>query len=206
MSSNGLEVIYLDRGVLSIEVEHLVTSRRLLVHLPDGELEDIGTRFRVAVESRKTRRITVSEGGVMFRRVDGTSTTIRAGGEWNAAPDIGPFPSAEPAPANPSSAAVPSTDARPATSNPLAPSFHPSAGRVAYKAPASISARASAPAPVAIDEDLAYMRIMGLVRERRSTDAKRAAEEYLRQFPAGFRRVEVARIAARPEPGLPAKQ
>ena len=40
---------------------------RLLVILPDGELEDIGTTFTVSAADDQTNRVVVKEGSVLLR-------------------------------------------------------------------------------------------------------------------------------------------
>lgn len=45
-------------------------------------------------------------------------------------------------------------------------------------------------------EDLAYLRIVILLKEERKAEAALAAHAYLAQFPSGFRRVEVRSIAS----------
>ncbi|HEX4354989.1 MAG TPA: hypothetical protein VHZ95_18790, partial [Polyangiales bacterium] len=66
---------------------------------------------------------------------------------------------------------------------------------------------AAAPTPwvdlaVAFDrsaaEDAAYLRIIALVREGRSEEARLSARHYLSNFPSGFRRPEAERVAAMP--------
>jgi ferric-dicitrate binding protein FerR (iron transport regulator) len=42
-------------------------KRPLLVKLPDGELEDVGTTFSVLAENRRTARVSVEEGRVVLR-------------------------------------------------------------------------------------------------------------------------------------------
>jgi hypothetical protein len=46
-----------------------------------------------------------------------------------------------------------------------------------------------------VPEDVAYLEILHLLRDSRSTAAREAAREYLRRFPDGFRREEVGRLA-----------
>jgi DNA-directed RNA polymerase specialized sigma24 family protein len=48
------------------------------------------------------------------------------------------------------------------------------------------------------EEDLAYLRVLALVEERRNAEAVLAARAYLERFPEGFRRVEVRSIALGP--------
>jgi outer membrane protein assembly factor BamD (BamD/ComL family) len=44
-------------------------------------------------------------------------------------------------------------------------------------------------------EDAAYLRVIALQRAGSAVDMKEAAEDYLRRYPAGFRRSEVERLA-----------
>ncbi len=47
-------------------------------------------------------------------------------------------------------------------------------------------------------EDLAYLHVLALLREGRERDARTAARAYMRDFPSGFRRDEMQRIADSP--------
>src|SRR5581483_2408091 len=49
----GREEITLERGFLRIHVDHAVGAQPVLVRLPDGELEDVGTTFMVTVDDAK---------------------------------------------------------------------------------------------------------------------------------------------------------
>ena len=44
-------------------------------------------------------------------------------------------------------------------------------------------------------EDAAYLRVLAFQRMGATGDLKRAAQAYLQQFPSGFRRAEVSRLA-----------
>jgi TolA-binding protein len=52
-------------------------------------------------------------------------------------------------------------------------------------------------------EDAAYLRVIALQKCGAERDMRRAAAGYLRLFPAGFRRAEVARLTERLPGGLP---
>jgi hypothetical protein len=45
-------------------------------------------------------------------------------------------------------------------------------------------------------EDAMYLRVLDLLREDRPEDARALAARYLSEFPQGFRRREVAAVAA----------
>jgi hypothetical protein len=84
MESNR-EVVTLERGALWVHVEHVPGSRPLLVVLPDGELEDMGTTFKVNVDEGRTTRVAVEEGSVALRLHDRAPVSIGSRGTWSAA-------------------------------------------------------------------------------------------------------------------------
>ena len=63
--------VRLEDGKLRIRVAKRPGERPLLVILPDGELEDVGTIFTVEVEARRTTRVEVEEGGEATSEVRG---------------------------------------------------------------------------------------------------------------------------------------
>jgi len=82
-SEGAVEKILLERGALSIRVAHTPGQRRLLVVLPDGELEDIGTTFAVSAEAGRTTRVSVDSGSVVLRIRGQAPLSLRAGDTWN---------------------------------------------------------------------------------------------------------------------------
>jgi hypothetical protein len=195
-TSGELESVDLTEGMLTLTVRHGAGTMRFIVRVPDGEIEDVGTKFRVWVSGKKTREIAVVEGGVVFRQKHAAPVMVRAGEVW----------SPEEAPALPLEVSARTTDAaepRAMQSEPL--ERHASTPRHSAKATgssgtASNAASSVSGAPSSVEsgvseEDLSYLRIVALLREQRSHEAQLAAHEYLRRFPSGFRRVEMARIA-----------
>jgi hypothetical protein len=77
-----LHVVVLEEGLLSVRSSAKGPDDRLLVRVPDGEIEDVGTEFTVLVGAGRTRRIEVSEGQVVFRAKDGSERGIEAGRRW----------------------------------------------------------------------------------------------------------------------------
>jgi hypothetical protein len=204
--------LVLDRGALWIHVGHAPGEGKLLVVLPDGELEDLGTTFTVVVEDGHTTRVVVEEGRVVLRLRGAPPVTVEAGGAWTPeAHAEGPKPAV--------SAFIP--EATP--SEPPAPAAR-SAPSIRSAAP---SASASAPDPsedfrvamAAFDrgdsreaanrfasflemhprdpraEDAAYLRVFALRRCGDERGMKEAAREYLTRYPQGFRRAEVGRLS-----------
>jgi hypothetical protein len=196
-----LETIMLESGALSIHVTHVGSSRRLLVVLPDGELEDIGTTFSVSVDAGRTTSVTVTEGSVVLRLRGKPSVALAVGESWRVTPDTtasaAPSPSQLPskrrAPAPAASAAK--LEPRPDSSNEFrAATAELNAGNNAHAAALFADFLARYPHDPR-SEDAAYLRVIGLQRARDPSAAQQAAAEYLRRYPHGFRKAEVERLA-----------
>jgi hypothetical protein len=110
----SLEKIFLEQGALSIRVEPIPGRRRLLVIVPDGEIEDIGTRFTVSTDAGRTTRVSVQSGSVVLRLNGQPPLALGSGETWAPPPratavqctscDPAPVPSLGSAPALPSAA------------------------------------------------------------------------------------------------------
>ncbi len=164
-------------------VVHPHAGRRVVVRLPDGELEDEGTVFELRVSEQRTQRVAVSEGKILVRLNGRVAFTLAAGEAWE------PVPPAPPIKAPMNALGAHSADVR--------RSATPRARRVA-----SAVAGTGAPAAIAVDsgaassaEDDAYLKIVALLRENRAAQARDQAKRYLLRFPNGFRRIEVLNIA-----------
>ena len=205
------ETLVLESGTLSIHVDHALPHRNLLVVLPDGELEDIGTTFSVSAEAGQTTRVAVQDGSVVLHLRELPALTLRAGDAWSraatpvAAP---PPPVAAPLanlPATPSAHGVkPPFPAPPASS--IAASASASATDAAADFRAAMSAlnagdngHASALFAAflaqhprdARAEDAAYLRVLALQRTGNAASTKQAATDYLSRYPHGFRHAEI---------------
>ncbi|HET7540172.1 MAG TPA: FecR domain-containing protein [Polyangiaceae bacterium] len=135
-NEGAVEKILLERGALSIRVDHTPQRRRLLVVLPDGELEDIGTTFTVSAEAGRTTRVSVESGSVVLRLHGQAPLALSAGDTWTPSQRaiVSTCPSCEP------------TGSAPATGTPLAP---PSAAPAA--SPPSIRSQHARPALGPVD-------------------------------------------------------
>jgi hypothetical protein len=217
-AENKLETITLETGTLSIRVDHQLPHRRLLVRLPDGELEDIGTTFSVSAAAGHTTHVTVQDGSVILRLRDAPALTLRAGDSWIPAPT--PPASASATDLAPARPALPGPSAKPAAIAVLAPRV--AASRASTGA-APVADAANLPDPAADfraamsaftggdnvgasslfaaflsqhprdsrAEDAAYLRVLALQRAGNSDGMRRAAAEYLKRYPRGFRHAEV---------------
>lgn len=145
-----LERITLHSGALSIRVDHATSPRRLLVILPDGELEDIGTTFSVSADAGQTTRVSVQEGSVVLRLRGKPAFALSAGASWSPtssalvdAPAL-PVSSASAAPARISPAPAAAAPAPLATARAVPTHSGPSSRAVRGKLPPSPSASSTA--------------------------------------------------------------
>ncbi|HEY8943721.1 MAG TPA: hypothetical protein VIM73_05640, partial [Polyangiaceae bacterium] len=145
----ALETIRLEQGVLSIRFESALQGRRLLVVLPDGELEDIGTTFTVKADAGRTAHVSVKSGKVVLRLRGQPPLVLGPGETWT--PSVTPPPScstcerapvAAPSapPEGPSSSALSAPTVRP----PQASSTAKAAGTTRSMRTSSLSASPSA--------------------------------------------------------------
>jgi len=216
-SSDGArDRIVLERGDLWIRVDHSRQGPRLVVALPDGELEDIGTTFTVSAADGRTTRVAVQEGSVSLRLAGRPAVTIGGGQTWRAAPL---------APSTPPTAAIVARAPGPAerrTRDPLhaSPSPLAQARRAAVPSAGESDAAVDFRAAVAVlevgenreaaaafarfltkhahdarAEDAAYLRVVALQRAGAPEEARRSARAYLQLFPRGFRRTEIEPLA-----------
>jgi anti-sigma factor RsiW len=196
------DLVTLERGALRIHVDHAAGTRRLVVLLPDGELEDTGTTFTVIADDGHTRRVAVEDGSVVLRLHGLPPVFVGAGDVWRpTAPPPASVASAPssvaaipaPAPSQPAPSAVtphasglasdPSADFRQAMSAlDHGDNGHAAAGFARFLADHPRDARA---------EDAAYLRIIALQRSGDDGNTREAALDYLRRYPTGFRRAEV---------------
>lgn len=196
VSIDGLDRVTLDDGTISLAVRRKPQDPRVVVRVPDGEIEDVGTIFRVTVRRGHTTEIAVTAGSVVFHRNGGDSVAVVAGAPFVAAFDSTPAPAAAApsvAATTPSPIPPPPIEVSPKSAGSPAPSVITSAPKPLPSA--SASATSSPPSDDASEEDSAYLRIVALVREGRTEEARLAAKEYLVRFPNGFRHLEVEKIA-----------
>lgn len=201
-----LERVVLEHGALSIRVDHTAMQRRLLVILPDGELEDIGTTFSVSADAGHTTRVTVQDGSVVLRLHGKPPIALGAGDSWSPAPVpvvTAQVPAATPAAATPRSA-PPSLPAAPAASveppeREAAADFRAAMsafnGGDNARAAALFTAFLAEHGADARAEDAAYLRVLALQRSGNAGATQQAARSYLARYPRGFRQAEVEALA-----------
>ena len=213
-SEGERETIVVTRGALWIHVDHSSKRRQLVVVLPDGELEDIGTTFTVTVEDGRTTSVAVEEGHVVMRLRGRSSLAIDPGETWLASAPLVPTLDAHvplgttdsiarSAPAERDASVLPpSATLRPAMA------FDPSVDfRAAMNALRVGDNRRAATAFAGFvenhprdprAEDAAYLRVIALQKCGDIDATKRAALDYLRRYPKGFRRAEAESLCQAP--------
>jgi hypothetical protein len=230
-SEGPVEKILLERGALSIHVDHARERRRLLVVLPDGELEDIGTTFTVSADAGRTTGVSVASGSVVLRIHGQAPLALGAGETWRPSPPavVSPCPNCAPPPAAGATSAAIAPSAAPASpptstrtqgaQTALTPSDRrasPAASAEGHEPTPSLDFRAAMTLLDSGDngaaaarfasflnahprdarcEDAAYLRVIALQRTGDAGSMREAATRYLRQYPNGFRRAEVAALA-----------
>jgi len=213
-SDANSERVVLDDGELLIHVDHARRQAKLVVVLPDGELEDTGTTFTVSVANGRTARVAVHEGGVVLRIRGAQPVAIAAGAVWipqppqqaaatPTAPAGDPRPSPGPARARAQSPIV----SRTATARPVDLPDAADPGAEFRAAVALLGAGANREAAGAFArfllrhprdpraEDATYLRVIALERGGAIQETRRAARAYLQLYPTGFRRTEIEQLS-----------
>lgn len=159
-----LESIVLDDGTLRLHVRRKLDSRRVIVRVPDGEIEDVGTVFEVSVRDHRTVAVRVEDGRVTVRLAASEPLTLEAGQSWTRAEHT-----------------------------PAAHHARVADERRETKSVAPVE-QSSSPPQGQLGEDAAYLAVLHALRAGDTALAKEHAAAYLRDFPNGFRRDEVRRF------------
>lgn len=209
----GTTLVRLEDGELELQVAHGASPHRLVVSLPDGELDDLGTTFRVTVAHARTSEVAVREGAVVLRLVGRPPVFLVANERWVAPPlavteavPIAPPPPVR-VPAG-TAASAPRREVQTPAPAPVPPRPPPSSvatefatavrlfedGKLAEAAGALrdfVSRHESDPHT----EDARYLLVLALQRTGDLAAARDAASIYLERYPHGFRRAEVEELA-----------
>ncbi len=180
-TETDVERIDLDDGTLRLRVQRTQSSKRVIVRVPDGEIEDVGTVFYVVVAHGATQAVGVDEGEVVIRLKGANPLVVTAGHRWQRPSD---------------SVTVP-VESLKSSAMPLGKGADPEptlASRSTTNPGTSDSVSSRTERANAEREDRAYLHAIRLLREGKHTEAKAAAKEYLRSFPDGFRREEIGQV------------
>lgn len=194
-------MLVLERGSLFVRVENGGSQAApLRVLLPDGELEDIGTVFTVRAEDGQTTRVSVREGAVVLRIRGEPARVIRAGETWRRAEPSAQASARAPTPAPQGAPVRHAVERRSAPRADPARDFRAAialleAGDNRGAAAAFTRFVARHPSDGRV-EDAAYLRVLACHRAGAGAEVEAAARDYLRDHPAGLRRVEVENVRA----------
>jgi TolA-binding protein len=221
----------LEHGDFELWVDKLSASQRFVLELPDGELEVVGTRFRVATDSVRTERVSVSEGRVALRLRGRPPLALGAGEGWPAeqqparasdASEGAAAPTAQPSPAStqadPAPKATPVEPTLPrAKRSQRAPLREPreradlgsdfalaisAFGAGDYGRAESLLDRFERDHPGdARVEDSTFLRAVARARRGDTEGARAVAIAYLQRYPNGLRAQEARRLL---QPSVPA--
>ena len=205
-TSREIDQVNLLEGAAAFTV-HSHKLRRLVIQLPDGEVEDIGTVFEIRVSEQHTRRISVSRGRVSVRLRGRPAFILDAGEAWepqSATTETQDQPVLALAAPSSAPSSVVVTTASGAASRSSKVAVRPRALGGPQKGSKLASPPAdSRPEPgmqnAGLDgaEDDAYLQILKSLNRQSYVEVRALAKDYLLRFPNGFRRVEVLNIAMR---------
>jgi hypothetical protein len=176
-SRDDSEAITLREGTLRLSVTRPPNGKHVIVHVPDGTIEDIGTVFHVVVSEGVTREVRVDQGAVRLTLAGFGVVELRAPERWSRsgiAPPVGSTPAA--AIATPPEPVIAPVAQTPDVKPPRA---------VKQVRPLRVEPQATA------GEDAAYLTVIRSVREGSTEQTTVAAKKYLEQYPNGFRAREV---------------
>ncbi len=82
-SRNDSEAITLTEGTLRLSVTRPTNGKQVVVHVPDGTIEDIGTVFHVVVANGATQEVRVDQGAVRLSLTGFGVVEVHAGEHWS---------------------------------------------------------------------------------------------------------------------------
>jgi hypothetical protein len=190
LDAGNTSIVRLDDGEAELRVTH--HDRRLVVIVPDGELDDVGTTFRVTVRDHHTTRIAVDEGAILFHQIDHPAVALVRGDRWTAHVAVVPPPTIA---ASPPAPVVVTPAPRAARPDPLG-------AAIARLDAADPAGAATALRRFLVEhphdargEDAEFLLIIALQRVPDPDGVRAAAGDYLRDYPSGLRRSSVEPLA-----------
>ncbi|HET6332714.1 MAG TPA: hypothetical protein VFG30_05850 [Polyangiales bacterium] len=194
-SEHDREIVVLGDGVYELSVRRGMFDRQVVVRVPEGEIQDVGTVFGVSVQHGKTARVAVSHGAVVLHLRGVPEVRLNAGSAWEPAARL----EVETVDVEVEGEATPVVEnSAPSLSSPEKAKHRPEHSAKARPLDHERHARQHVSDASTVDlagEDATYLRVLDLLRQQRAADARRLAELYLERFPRGFRRPELERIA-----------
>jgi hypothetical protein len=189
---DNLDRIDLADGGIWLRIARPSLQTRVMIAVPDGTIEDFGTTLTVHVSEGRTTAVAVEQGEIAVRLEGRPEMRLKGGQSWVAPPQT-PAMTALADDSDKTARRPTSSRAGGATPASIA---HPLTTKSAEKRSVA-GEHADDPVEIAAGnaEDIAYMRIIDLLRAGKGTEARQAARDYLVRFPDGFRRLEVREVA-----------
>ena len=181
---NGIEWLTLRDGAFRVRIRPHGAERRVVVHVPEGRIDDLGTIFDVRIQGGKTISISVLDGHVQLWFGGASGVILGTGEIWEAPPSRNAVP-------RPTTPIAPATKVEPQSA--VTPQKVTSSERDHGGSPHRLALRK--PANDDRSEDAAYLKVVDLLRSGQRDEARTVARDYVRRFPAGFRRTEMEAIA-----------
>ena len=188
-------------GHFDLVIHRPSTRHRVVLAVPDGEIEDLGTALEVWISNGQTNRVSVKSGEVVVRLRGCPTTHLRAGEHWARKEQAESAVSRSSLPL-----VVPDAASTGSASNASAPLAATRAVRARAGINATPSAKTVAPRVRRVTEDSAYLRVLDLFGQGRADQTKIAADAYLAEYPLGFRRPEILDIEQRLRQGGPSER
>lgn len=194
-------------GEVDLQIHRTPSMGRVVLAVPDGEIEDLGTALSVVVQRAETTMVSVLKGEVELRLAGRPPIHLRAGETWHPTTLHEPtdglvshfqYAEAEAVPETPrSQSSTPSrVHHKPHPVDSSRTSTHPRGPVGSDVTEASNEDVLKADIARTLAEDAAYLALMELIDAGKMAQARAAAREYLQRFPNGLRRIEVWNIAA----------
>jgi hypothetical protein len=166
------ELVLLDNGTFRLKIADHPAARRVVIQVPDGEIDDLGTVFEVMVSAGRTQRVAVEFGQVVVRLRGLAPVALSTGDSWDRAIAPGPLDGI--------------SVAQPGRAKRLSHRFQRE--DAIHRSPPASAPELRSGSDL---EDAAYLHVVQLVRAARMSEATAAAVEYLQRFPEGFRHDEM---------------
>jgi hypothetical protein len=181
---NGIEWLTLRDGAFRVSIHAHGPDRRVVVRVPEGRIDDLGTIFDVRIQGERTISVRVLSGHLQLWFGGASGVVLGTSETWEAPPS----PSAVP---HPTTAIAPGTRVEPQSA--VTPQKVTSSEKDHDAFPHRHAVRK--PTNNGRSEDAAYLKVVDLLRLGQRDEARTVARDYVRRFPGGFRRTEMEAIA-----------
>jgi len=199
-TTSALDRITLLDGRFRLMIHRPSPVSRVLLTLPDGEIEDLGTVLEVRIENHQTMHVAVQSGQIVLRLRGFSDVHLRAGEHWDLRPAVDQEPRSryEQGPAPKKGLETQPSVLDTAHGRPVGVTSRAAGGGTSSTVASAAVARQPANSPTdRASEDAAYLRVLELLESRHDDEALAATKQYLARYPRGFRRLEALAVKQR---------